>query len=154
MKRIALLAALLALALAAPSRAQTLTDDSGRGITFNAPFKRIISLYGAHTENLFSLGMDKEIIGVSTSEVYPPAALKKPSFSYRDGPERFLAAKPDLVLIRPMIFRGHRALVDNLERSGITVVSLQPRTPEELFAYWLKLEQPHRQRGAGAGHGR
>ena len=140
MKRILLMAAIMALALAGQALAKTsLVDDSGRTISFDAPFRRIISLYGAHTENLFSLGLDREIIGVSTSEVYPPPALKKPAFSYRDGPERFLAARPDLVLIRPMIYRGHRALVDNLERSGITVVSLQPRTPEELFAYWKKL---------------
>lgn len=114
-------------------------DDSGQRIEVTRPFKRIISLYGAHTENLFSLGLDREIIGVSPNESYPPAALGKPVFSYRDDPERFLAARPDLVLIRPMIFRGHRALVKRLQEFGIEVVSLQTRTVKQMFAYWRRL---------------
>ena len=111
-------------------------DQNGREIRVAEPFDRIISLYGAHTENLFSLGLDSEIIGVSRSEVYPPEALTKPVFSYHDDPERFLAARPDLVIIRPMIDRGYFQLVDRLEKSGITVVSLQPATAGEIFRYW------------------
>lgn len=119
--------------------APSFVDDSGQRVTAARPFKRIISLYGAHTENLFSLGLDREIIGVSPHESYPPAALKKPVFSYRDDPERFLAARPDLVLIRPMIFKGHAALVAALERAGVTVVSLQPLKAGDLKTYWRRL---------------
>ena len=119
--------------------AQGFIDDSGRRIVVKRPFTRIISLYGAHTENLFSLGLDRRIVGVSTSETYPPGALRKKTFSYRDDPERILAARPDLVLIRPMIYGGHRALVDQLERAGVRVVSLQPTTVEQMYGYWLKL---------------
>ncbi len=115
---------------------RVIRDQNGREIRVTEPFHRIISLYGAHTENLFSLGLDSEIIGVSRSEVYPPEALTKPVFSYHDDPERFLAARPDLVLIRPMIDRGYFQLVDRLEQSGITVVSLQPSTAGEIFRYW------------------
>jgi len=114
-------------------------DDSGQRIEVGKPFTRIISLYGAHTENLFALGAGRQVIGVSTHESYPPAALAKPVFSYRDDPERFLAARPDLVLIRPMIFRGHRALVKRLKSFGIEVVSLQPRTVKQMFVYWRRL---------------
>ena len=111
-------------------------DQGGRSITVNQPYRRIISLYGAHTENLFSLGLDAEIIGVGRHESYPDKALRKPVFSYRDDPERFLAARPDLVLIRPMIDRGYPNLVSRLETSGVTVVSLQPASVEEMFLYW------------------
>ena len=114
-------------------------DQAGRKIEVKKPFKRIISLYGAHTENLFALGLDKEIIGVSTHEVYPPAATQKPTFSYHEGAEKFLAARPDLVLIRPMIDRGYAPLMDRLQRSGITVVSLQPGNVQEMFRYWKVL---------------
>ncbi len=114
-------------------------DAAGRRIEVKKPFTRIISLYGAHTENLFALGLDREIIGVSPHEVYPAAAREKPVFSYHDGPEKFLAARPDLVLIRPMIERGYRQLVERLEKSGITVVSLQPHGSEGLYRYWLEL---------------
>ena len=117
------------------------TDDSGQRVRFARPLKRIISLYGAHTENLFSLGLDDEIIGVSTNESYPPAALGKPAFSYRDDPERLLAARPDLVLVRPMIMRGHSGLAASLRRAGVTVVSLQPSSVPQMLAYWQKLGQ-------------
>ncbi|MDX1708295.1 MAG: ABC transporter substrate-binding protein, partial [Desulfobacterales bacterium] len=111
-------------------------DQAGRKIVTRDPHHRIISLYGAHTENLFDLGLDAEIIGVSRHEDYPPRALEKPVFSYHDDPEKFLAAHPDLVLIRPMIDRGYPQFVTRLEKSGITVVSLQPGTVDEMYTYW------------------
>jgi len=111
-------------------------DQAGRKIVINDPHHRIISLYGAHTENLFQLGLDKEIIGVSRNEDYPTQALGKRVFSYHDDPEKFLAARPDLVLVRPMIDRGYPQLVTRLEKSGITVASLQPGTVEEMYTYW------------------
>jgi len=118
---------------------QTVVDQAGRRITVNEPFNRIISLYGAHTENLFSLGLDPEIIGVSRNEIYPEKARGKPEFSYHEDPEKFLAAQPDLVLIRPMIDRGYPKLIRRLESSGITVLSFQPSTIEEMFDYWKTL---------------
>lgn len=130
------------LIVSAPSaRAETkmFIDQSGNRIVIKKPFKRIISLYGAHTENLFSLGLDKEIIGVSKHEAYPPLATTKPVFSYHYDAERFIAARPDLVLIRPMIARGYEKLVLELQRAGITVVSLQPRTIKDVYAYWRDL---------------
>ena len=111
-------------------------DQGGRSLTVHRPFKRIVSLYGGHTENLFSLGLDKEVIGVSRHETYPPRALKKPMFSYREDPERFLAVQPDLVLIRPMIDRGYPQFVSMLEKNGVAVVSLQPGNIEEMYTYW------------------
>jgi len=116
--------------------ANVAVDQAGRKITVNDPFRRVVSLYGAHTENLFALGLNDEIIGVSRHEAYPPEALEKPVFSYREDPEKFLAARPDLVLIRPMIDRGYPRLIERLEKSGITVVSLQPGTIPEMYAYW------------------
>lgn len=115
---------------------RAVVDQGGRMIPVSAPYGRIISLYGAHTENLFALGLDETIIGVSRNEVYPPKALGKKRFSYHDDPEKFLAARPDLVLIRPMIDRAYPRLVGRLEQSGIRVVSLQPGTVEEMYDYW------------------
>ena len=114
----------------------TIVDQGGRSLTVHNPFKRIVSLYGGHTENLFSLGLDSEVIGVSRHETYPPRALDKPVFSYREDPERFLAVRPDLVLIRPMIDRGYPQFVSMLEKNGIAVVSLQPGSIEEMYTYW------------------
>jgi iron complex transport system substrate-binding protein len=114
-------------------------DAAGRRVEVDKPFTRIISLYGAHTENLFALGLDAEIIGVSPHEVYPAAAQQKPVFSYHDGPEKFLAARPDLILVRPMIERGYPQLLRRLRQSGITVVSLQPHGIDGLYRYWREL---------------
>ncbi len=121
------------------ARAVTIQDAAGKAVTVSPPYQRIISLYGAHTENLFALGLNKQIIGVSRHEAYPPEATEKPAFSYHDDAERFLAAHPDLVLVRPMITRGYPNLMEKLRKAGITVVSLQPRTVQEMFAYWKTL---------------
>ena len=115
---------------------RTVVDPSGRRVTVQRPFNRIISLYGAHSENLFDLGCREQIIGVSPHEDYPPEAGQKPVFSEHDDPEKVLAARPDLVLTRPMIDRGYPQFVQRLEKSGITVVSLQPGTVEEMMVYW------------------
>jgi iron complex transport system substrate-binding protein len=114
-------------------------DQGGRTIRVDRPFTRILSLYGAHTENLFHLGLDREIIGVSRNEAYPEAARSRPWFSVHDSLEKFLAAEPDLVLIRPMLDRGYPELMAGLERAGITVASFQPEGPEEMYGYWLAL---------------
>lgn len=122
--------------------ARETTDRPPQAITTiaaGAPFTRIISLYGAHTENLFALGLDDEIIGVSLHDTDPPAARDKPKFSYHDDAEKFMAARPDLVLIRPMIARAYGPFVEKLKRAGITVVSLQPVGVEEMFDYWRDL---------------
>ena len=104
-----------------------------------AGFSRIISLYPAHTENLFYLGAGGRVIGVGRSDDFPPEVKNLPRFSYRGGPERIIAARPDLVLIRPMIARGYPGLIEKLEKTGIRVVSLQPRSVEGMFAYWREL---------------
>jgi iron complex transport system substrate-binding protein len=114
-------------------------DDNGRKIHVEQPFHRIISLYGAHTENLFHLGLGPEIIGVSVNDRFPPQVADKPRFSFHDDAEKFIAARPDLVLIRPMIDNGYPALVRQLERQGITVVSLQPADADAMFEYWRTL---------------
>ena len=111
-------------------------DQKGRIVEVDDSFQRIISLYGAHTENLYSLGLEDRIAGVSINDDYPPQVENKQDFSYHDGLEKFLAAKPDLVLIRPMIDRGYARLISRLEKSGITVVSLQPNTVQEMKTYW------------------
>lgn len=120
-------------------KSNTIIDPSGRTLTIDRPFERIISLYGAHTENLFALGLDKEIIGISRNTDYPPEALKNSLYSYHDDPEKFIAARPDLVLIRPMIDRGYPQLITRLEKMGINVVSLQPGNIDEMYTYWYIL---------------
>jgi len=134
-------AAALWLCLAGTLPAATVTDRAGRVIPVDGqhPFTRIISLYPAHTENLFSLGLDEEIIGVSRGDDYPAQVKNKPRFHYREDVEKFIAARPGLVLIRPMIERAVPEFVRALEAAGITVASLQPRGMDEMYGYWRDL---------------
>jgi iron complex transport system substrate-binding protein len=118
---------------------ETVTDAAGRRIVVKRPFTRIISLYGGHTENLLALGLAKEIIGVNDDGIDDPGTSGKPVFSYHDGPEKFMAARPDLILIRPMIDRAYAGLFKRLEQSGITVVSLQPGSVAAMYGYWKDL---------------
>lgn len=111
-------------------------DSSGRNIVVKHAFKRIISLYGAHTVNLLYLGAASSLVGICPEDRQIPELGGKRVFSYHDGPERFLAAKPDLILIRPMIDRGYPSLIRKLEGAGIVVVSLQPRSVEQMYRYW------------------
>ena len=121
---------------AAPASFQ---DSEGKTITVTRPFIRIISLYPAHTENLISLGLDAEIIGIAGGDDGLTQLKGKKHFSYREDPEKFIAARPDLVLVRPMIERSAPQLLATLRQAGITVVSLQPNTVEEIFDYWRAL---------------
>ncbi len=102
-------------------------------------YQRIISLYSAHTENICHLGSGERLIGISQADDFPQSILDKKRYSYREDTERLIAARPDLVLIRPMIERSYPGFVKKLRAAGIDVVSLQPRSVDEMFSYWRKL---------------
>lgn len=116
-----------------------LTDDLGKTVVMEKPAQRIISLYSAHTENLFHLGLNEEIIGVYVNETYPPEAVLKPAYDYREDPEKIIAAKPDLVLIRPFIKDSAPDFVKALENAGINVVCLYPEKFAQFDDYISKL---------------
>ena len=118
------------------SSAVTIADSEKKVLVFTKPFQRIISLYPAHTTNLLELGLKKEIIACGPSDTQLP---KLPRIQFKDDPERILALKPDLVLIRPMISRSYPNLVRILEKNNVRVVSLQPTQASELFTYWETL---------------
>lgn len=115
------------------------TDDSGNIVKMQEPAKSIISLYSAHTENLFSLGLDEEIIGIYNTDAYPPQIRGKKVYDYRSDPEKVIAANPDLVLIRPFIERSKPEFVEALKKAGVNVVSLYPESFEEFPGYVEKL---------------
>jgi iron complex transport system substrate-binding protein len=117
----------------------TFHDDQGNEIMVSAPATRIISVYSAHTENLFSLGLDQEVLGVGTADIYPPRALTRPRYDYKSDPEKVIAAEPDLVLIRPFIQRSRPEFVQALHKAGLRVVSLYPESFDDFDEYIRKL---------------
>jgi len=116
-----------------------LVDQDGVLHSFEKPFSRIISLYPAHTENLAEIGAQESLLGIFSTDNYPVSIINKPRFSYHDSIEKFISARPDCVLIRPMIRRSAPNLIEKLKQYGITVISLQPTTAEELYEYWNHL---------------
>lgn len=114
-------------------------DNMGVTIKLEKPAEKIISLYSVHTENLFALGLDDEIIGVSTSDKYPEKVKEKTAYTYKDDPEVIIAAQPDLVLIRDMIANKYPDYVQTLRDSGITVATLYVKTYDEFDEYMKTL---------------
>jgi len=121
---------------ASQASATVITDSDKRTLVFEAPFTRIISLYPAHTTNLIDLGVKEAVIATGRSDHQIPGL---PKVHFRDDPERLIALRPDLVLIRPMISRSYPQLIQRLQQVGIQVVSLQPTGMDELFSYWTTL---------------
>ncbi len=114
-------------------------DDDGVRISLEAPAERVISLYSAHTENLYYLGAGSRMIGGYKTCVFPPEAAFLDMYDYSSDPENIIAADPDLVLIRPFISRRAPDFVDALRKAGICVVSLYPDSFDEFDDYINKL---------------
>ena len=115
------------------------TDDEGRIINLNEPCTRIISLYSAHTENLFTLGAGDLLIGNYKTGIYPEPASKITMYDYNSDPEKIIAANPDCVIIRPFITNKSPQFVQSLENAGIVVVSLYPESYDDFPEYINKL---------------
>jgi iron complex transport system substrate-binding protein len=144
--KLGLLAALLSLVPAAPVSAAPIPAApipaaSLTAMPAKAPAeRRIISLYAAHTEVLLSLGAKANLVGVSERETKEETDDWRPRiFSPRDDVEKFLAARPDLVLVRPMHLSSSRQLIAALTRSGIQVLARQVLTSDDLYPYWREL---------------
>ncbi len=103
---------------------------------------RIISLYAAHTEVLLRLGARDNLIGVSRQETYAgPETLgwQAPAYSVRDDIEKFLAAAPDLILVRQQHIASARHWKEAMEKAGVRVIPLQVTSASGLYEYWLTL---------------
>ncbi|GHV76039.1 hypothetical protein AGMMS49942_08600 [Spirochaetia bacterium] len=129
----------------APSPAEdasiSFTDDDGIRINLPEKRSRIISLYSAHTENLFAIGAGGALIGGHTTCTYPPEAASFAIYDYNGDPEYIIAAEPDLVLVRPFIRRRSPNYLAEIEMAGIPVVSLYAETLGDFDEYIRRLAQ-------------
>jgi len=136
-----LLFAVLHLLLLQPQSARSIeiVDNGGIAHHFEQPAERIISLYPAHTENPLALGASSSLLGISRSDTIPESLPAIARYSHHDSLEKFIAADPDCILIRPMIERSKPDLIRKLRAYGIPVISLQPTSFTELYPYWRAL---------------
>jgi iron complex transport system substrate-binding protein len=105
----------------------TVTDAAGRSVAISDP-SRIVSVGGAVTEILYALGLERRVIAVDTTSVYPPRALaEKPSVGYMRqlSPEGVLGLGPSLVLAAEG--SGPKETVAVLEAASIPFVQVPDR---------------------------
>jgi iron complex transport system substrate-binding protein len=113
---------------------KTFTDDMGRRVYLANPARRVVSLAPSVTEILFAVGLDAEVVGVTTFCDYPAQARSKPKIgSSTPNLEAILGLKPDLV-VGNMDFIRPDALA-KLEQLKIPVFILAPKTIEDILGH-------------------
>ena len=77
------------------------TDYAGVKIKRSQPTKRLIALAPHIVENIFSVGLGHQLVGVVSHSDYPNAAKKIPIVGHYNGYslEKIIALKPDIVFI-------------------------------------------------------
>lgn len=94
---------------------------------------RYISLAPSTTEILFVLGLDKEIVGVSSYCDYPPEAAKKEKAGSFSQPniEKILSLRPDHIFCTGL---EQANLVRQLRKLNLNVFVADPQNLEQLYA--------------------
>ncbi len=87
--------------------------------------ERIVSLSATHTEIIYELGGDGQLVAVDLTSNYPPEVADKPAIdSFNFNVEEVAALDPDLVIVA-FDFQGE---TDALEALGIPYLLLGPPT--------------------------
>src|SRR3989442_1351035 len=112
---------------------QTFVDDLGRRVYLSKAPRRLVSLAPSVTEILFAVGLDAEVVGVTTFCDYPAQAKTRPKIGAAiPNLEAILGLKPDLVVagdnIRPDVLA-------KLEQLKIPVFVLFAKTLEDVLGH-------------------
>ncbi len=99
---------------------------------------RYISLAPSTTEILFALGLEKEIIGVSSHCNYPPEALSKEDVGDFSSPniEKILFLKPDYIFCTGL---EQAPVIAQLKQLNMNVYVADPQTIQEMFSSILDI---------------
>jgi len=113
---------------------KTFTDDTGRRVYLAKPARRVVSLAPSVTEILFAVGLDAEVVGVTTFCDYPLQARAKPKVgSATPNLEAVLGVKPDLIVGNKDFIRPD--VLAKLEQLKISVFILAPKTVEDILIH-------------------
>jgi iron complex transport system substrate-binding protein len=137
----ALSAATCCFLLGGPALAAGITvhDARNREVTISVP-ARIVSIGGAITEILYALGFEHRLVGVDTTSLYPPAALReKPNVGYMRqlSAEGVLGLNPSLVLA--VQGSGPKETMDVLEAGKVPLVLVPESFSEQGMIDKIKL---------------
>jgi len=109
-----------------------ITDQAGKVVRIEREPEKIVSLAPSNTEIVYALELQDKLIGVTMYCDCPEAAQQKPKiggFSDVDI-EKVVAMEPDLVLAANM----HKdEITPGLERLGITVLTIDPKTIDDVL---------------------
>ncbi|MBM7703803.1 ABC transporter substrate-binding protein [Metabacillus iocasae] len=104
----------------------TLTDDVGEEVIIEQKPERIVSLLPSTTEIIFSLGLDKEVVGVSDYCNYPEATEKLEKVGAQQmNLEKILELSPDLILLQDYHYTNSLDSVKQLKDAGINVMIIK-----------------------------
>lgn len=101
-------------------KAYTVTDDSGKEITFDKIPETIVSLQPSNTEILYALGVGDKVIGATDYDNYPEEAkeVERVSDSMTINSEKIIGLKPDVIIAYTI---GDEATLKPLEDAGIPI---------------------------------
>ncbi len=95
---------------------------------------RIVSMAPNLTEILYALGLDKEIVAVSSDSNYPPAAQSLPTVGTFWQPDLEAIVKACPTLVAAMGFDQQKTIATRLQRLGCQTLSLNIESFAELFS--------------------
>ncbi len=114
----------------------SIIDDRGRTVQLLRPPRRIVSLLPSLTEMVCALQACSRLVAVDRSSNFPAAVKQLPNAGGLEDAnvELIVALKPDLVLL------GSSArVIDRLERLGLTVVALEPKSQAQAKQTYLTI---------------
>ncbi len=108
-------------------------DEFGNKIILEKQPTRIISLAPSHTEILFALGLNNEIVGVTTYCNYPEeaSAKEKVGDAFNINIEKILELNPDLVI---QYGPGKEDVNNKLKNAGVALLSYEPESIDEVIS--------------------
>jgi ABC-type Fe3+-hydroxamate transport system substrate-binding protein len=107
------------------AESRALHDDYGDAVVIGAPPRRIVSLNPTTTEILFTIGASDRLVGRSSWDIWPKAALQVPALgnAIRPNVEAVLNVHPDLVILYASL--DNRPAAQRLRAAGIQTLSLK-----------------------------
>lgn len=110
-----------------------ITDDFQRLISLNKGLQRIVSLSPHNTENLFSAGLGKKIVGVDEYSHYPEAAKHIVSIgsAVQVNIEAVISLQPDLIVAWRTATNSET--LSKLEQLGYEIYYSEPRSFEDII---------------------
>lgn len=104
-------------------------DSRDKEITLKKQPKKIVSLMPSNTEIVYALGLEKELVGVTSNDDYPKSVKKKAQVGDMNvNAEKVIALNPDLVLAHASSMGVSDEVFKQIESAGIPVFVVKDST--------------------------